>query len=59
MLNGWLVPQLQENGIEDTVVLQQDGAPAHFAIHVYDYLNETFPGRWIGRGSASSPAPFA
>ncbi|PSN56671.1 hypothetical protein C0J52_00056 [Blattella germanica] len=36
-----------------------DGALAHFAIHVRNYLNETFPGRWIGRGSASSPAPFA
>ena len=51
--------QLQENGIEDTVVLQQDGAPAYFAIHVCDYVNDTFPRRWIGRGSASSPAPFA
>ena len=58
MLNEYLVLQLKENGIEDTVVLQQDRTSALFEIHVRDYLNETFPGRWIGRGSAS-PAPFA
>jgi hypothetical protein len=28
-------------------------------LHVHDYLNETFPGRWIGRGSEASPALFA
>jgi hypothetical protein len=26
---------------------------------VCDYLNETFPGQWIGRGSEASTAPFA
>jgi hypothetical protein len=59
MLSEWLVPQLQQAGIKDTVVLQLDGAPPHFALHVCDYLNETFPGRWFGRGSEASPAPFA
>jgi hypothetical protein len=59
MLNEWLEPQLQQAGIKDTVVLQSDGAPPHFALHVRDYLNETFPGRWIGRGSEASPASFA
>jgi hypothetical protein len=54
-----VVPQLQQAGIKDTAVLQLDGAPPHFALHVRDYLNETFPGRWIGRGSEASPAPFA
>lgn len=29
--------------------LQLDGAPAHFARIVRDYLNENYP-RWIGRG---------
>lgn len=28
---------------------QNDGCPAHYARRVRDYLNETFPGRWIGR----------
>jgi hypothetical protein len=59
MLSGWLVPQLQQAGIKDTVVLQLDEAPPHFAVHVRDYLNKTFPGLWIGRGSEASPAPFA
>jgi hypothetical protein len=59
MLSEWLVAQLQQEGIKDTVVLQLDGTPLHFALHVHDYLNETFPGRWIGRGSEASPTPFA
>lgn len=29
---------------------QHDGAPAHFARQVKQHLDETFPGRWIGRG---------
>ena len=37
------------DGIMDTVVFLQDGAPPHFAITVRDYLNQAFPGRWIGR----------
>ncbi|KAJ4426674.1 hypothetical protein ANN_26472 [Periplaneta americana] len=41
----------------DTLVLQQDGAPAHFALQVRRYL--TFPNRWIGRRSADDQAPFA
>lgn len=30
------------------VLFQQDGAPSHNARQVYQYLNEKFPGRWIG-----------
>ncbi|XP_066145915.1 uncharacterized protein [Euwallacea fornicatus] len=30
---------------------QQDGAPAHFGNNVKNWLDEKFPGRWIGRGS--------
>ena len=33
--------------------------PAHCAITVREYLNEVFPGRWIGRGSPVLPAPLA
>jgi hypothetical protein len=29
---------------------QQDGAPPHYARTVRTYLDQTFPGRWIGRG---------
>ena len=29
---------------------QHDGAPPHYTRHVRDYLNESFPNRWLGRG---------
>ena len=30
---------------------QHDGAPSHYTRHVMQHLNNTFPNRWIGRGS--------
>jgi hypothetical protein len=42
----FLVPQLDVNN----VIWQQDGAPPHYHRDVPRYLNQTFPGRWIGRG---------
>jgi len=30
--------------------LQHDGVPSHYTRHVRDYLNESFPNRWLGRG---------
>ena len=36
---------------------QQDGAPAHYAVSVRKWLDEHFPGRWIGRrGPVEWPA---
>jgi len=58
MLETWLIPQLRDRGLLDDVWLQHDGAPAHFALSVRDVLNERFPGRSIGRGSPTSPAPL-
>ena len=29
---------------------QHDGAPPHYTWHVTDYLNESFPNHWLGRG---------
>jgi len=58
MLETWLIPQLRDKRLLDDVWLQHDGAPAHFARSVHDVLNEHFPGRWIGRGSPTSPAPL-
>lgn len=57
MLQQFLQPQLQEDGILETVVFQQDGAPPHFALIVREYLDATFPRRWIGRGSNRIWAP--
>jgi hypothetical protein len=51
MLQTWFVPQLRERGLEATAILQQDGAPAHFALPVGEYLDDRFSGRWIGCGS--------
>ena len=51
VLEQYLQPQLFANNILDLVVFQQDGALSHFAHIVRNYLNDTFPGRWIGRGS--------
>lgn len=40
-----------------TMWLQHDGAPAHYGTQVREYLNATFPGRWIGRGSTNIAWP--
>jgi hypothetical protein len=37
--------------------LQQDGAPPHYHRHVRAYLDETLPGRWIGRRGAIKYPP--
>jgi len=40
-----------------SIWFQQDGAPPHFSREVRQYLNEVFPGRWIGRrGQLEWPA---
>ena len=48
MLEQFLRIQLFVDNILDLVVLQQDGALPHI---VRNYFNETFPGRWVVRGS--------
>ena len=41
----------------DEIIFQQDGAPAHYANKVRNYLNSKLPGTWIGRrGSIEWPA---
>ncbi|CAF3947430.1 unnamed protein product, partial [Rotaria magnacalcarata] len=34
-----------------------DGAPSHFSIDVRRYLDDHFPGRWVGRGGSIRWAP--
>ena len=53
MLKHYVVPQLEE--FQPRVVFQQDGAPPHWGLIVRDFLNETFPNRWIGR---NCPTPW-
>ena len=51
MLQKYFVPQLRSRQLEESAILQQDGAPAHFALCVREFLDTKFRGRWIGRGS--------
>ncbi|XP_050307733.1 uncharacterized protein LOC126744391 isoform X2 [Anthonomus grandis grandis] len=37
---------------EDRLMFQEDGAPPHYTLFVREYLDRTFPGRWIGRRGA-------
>jgi hypothetical protein len=37
--------------------LQQDGAPPHYHRLVRAYLDDTLPGRWIGRRGATVSRP--
>ena len=36
---------------------QHDGAPSHYTRLVMQHLNDTFPNRWIGRGSTINWPP--
>ncbi|GFV01333.1 uncharacterized protein TNCV_2125621 [Trichonephila clavipes] len=36
--------------IRRRMCFQQDGAPSHYARHVREHLDRTFPNRWIGCG---------
>lgn len=37
---------------EEQLYFQQDGAPPHYVLPVRQWLQNTFPGRWIGRRGA-------
>lgn len=37
--------------IRRDMFFQHDGCPAHFSLNVQDFLDKTYPDRWIGRGS--------
>jgi hypothetical protein len=45
----FLIPQLDEGEQEGRIHFQQDCAPPHYLEEVREYLNNRFPGRWIGR----------
>ena len=36
---------------------QHDGTPSHYTRHVIQHLSDTFPNRWIGRGSTFNWPP--
>jgi hypothetical protein len=47
MSEQFAVPQLLPQ--QPNVIFQQDGAPPHWSLNVRDFLDRTFPQRWIGR----------
>ncbi|GBN28044.1 hypothetical protein AVEN_71911-1 [Araneus ventricosus] len=47
LLQLFIAPQLEE--FRPRIMFQQDGAPPHCGSLVRDFLDETFPDRWIGR----------
>lgn len=47
VLRAYVVPQLEE--YQPLVLFQQDGAPPHWGLVVREFLDQTFPNRWIGR----------
>ena len=46
---------LQLEKFQPWVVFQQDGAPPYWGLMGRDFLNETFPNRWVGR---KGPTPW-
>ena len=42
----YVVPQLQQDEILDTIIYQQDGAPPHWTIIVKETLNHIFNDHW-------------
>lgn len=43
--------------IRRKMMVQMDGAPAHFSFEVRNFLNTHFSNRWIGRGSGNNWPP--
>lgn len=57
LLQVQVIPALGNAVQNGRIIFQHDGAPAHSAATVTEFLNATFPGRWIGRfGPSKWPA---
>ncbi|CAF4656865.1 unnamed protein product [Rotaria sp. Silwood2] len=52
MLNDYFYPLFHDLPDNESFFFMHDGAPAHYASNVRDWLDENFPGRWIGRRGA-------
>jgi hypothetical protein len=50
------VPTLKCKDVHKDFIFEQDGAPPHFHRNV-TFLDETFPGRWVGRGGPTAWPP--
>ena len=58
-LQNELPKQLEDVPLATRIAMyfQYDGAPSHYTRHVMQHLNDTFPNRWIGRGSTINWPP--
>ena len=58
-LQNELPKQLEDVPLATRIAMyfQHDGAPSHYTRHVMQHLNDTFPNRWIGRGSIINRPP--
>jgi hypothetical protein len=55
-----VLPGLLEDvplAVRQSLWFQHDGAPAHYEEDVRQWLNATYPGRWIGRGGPTAWPP--
>jgi hypothetical protein len=57
MLKEYFRPIIGRKHIHNKILFQQDGAPAHYSKEVREYLNLTFPERWIERRGPIDWAP--
>ena len=57
MLQTSIFPAIRELFGDERFYLQQDGAPPHYHRDVRAYLDDTLPGRWIGRRGAIEYPP--
>jgi len=58
-LQNSLPKQLEDTLLATRIAMyfQHDGAPSHYTRHMMQLLNDTFPNRWIGRGSTINWPP--
>lgn len=49
LLQDHIIPSIRNFFPNGDIYFQQDGAPPHYTRAVRELLNNTFPGRWIGR----------
>jgi len=49
MLKDYVYPQFCRLPFKDSFFFMQDGASAHYSCDVREWLEQKFPGRWIGR----------
>jgi transposase len=57
MLQHRFLPAAQTMPCFGAIIFMQDGAPPHWSLAVRNFLSQTFPNRWMGRGSSNYPWP--